>query len=214
MSNCSTPQTLAQPFLYVKPALNTQLPLIPVSMTPHSNSHIYGIRGNIDQVRKLTGYYGVSSYYRVLTKGVFLKQFDHVRDFLQHVLGFSVGERDFTLGVLEYWAHYGNCYAKVADLTHKPGCSESTAHRALRKLKNMGLASVIERYLEPRRRQISNLLILHKLLILIARYLAEHSVAFLEKWLQPYLRMTGQMFWHQLFRLPIADPDGLPNGGG
>ena len=198
MINLITHSSLEHPLGIVK---SPQLPLLnlpPDSMTPHSNSHIYSIRGNRDKVWRETRYYGVSYDYRVLTKGVFFKQFDRVREFLQDVLGFSVGERDFTLGTLEYWAHYGNCYAKIADLTHKPGCSESTAHRALRKLKNMGLARVIERYLEPRRRQISNLLLLHKLLLLIARYLAEHGVPFLQKWLKPYLRLPGSIFWHIL----------------
>uniref|UniRef100_A0A6M3LV62 Putative DNA binding, helix-turn-helix domain containing protein n=1 Tax=viral metagenome TaxID=1070528 RepID=A0A6M3LV62_9ZZZZ len=197
-----TSNTVEQPFSLVKSPINSQLPLFPNSMTPHSNFHIYSIRGNIDKVRRLTSYYGVSYDHRVLTKGVFLKQFDRVRDFLKYVLGFSVGERDFTLGLLEYWAYYGKCYPKIADLTHKPGCSESTAHRALRKLKDLGLARVIERYLEPRRRQISNLLLLHKLLILIARYLAEHGVAFYEKWLKPYLTMPGREFWSQIFLAP------------
>lgn len=197
MQSIATSPNLAQPFSFVNPHLNTQLPLFPNSMTPHSNSHIYGIRGNLDKVRKDTSYYGVSWDHRVLTKGVFIKQRDRVRDFLQNTLGFSVGDRDFTLGTLEYWAYYGKCYAKIADLCRKPGCSESTAHRALSKLKNLGLVVVIERYLEPRRRQISNLFLLHKLILVIARYLAEHGQRFAEKWLEPYLQLPGAVFWRK-----------------
>jgi len=176
--------------------LNTQLPLFSDRMTPHSKVREPVIRGNRDRVWRETRYFGVSQSQRLLTKGLLLKRFDRVRDFLQDVLGFSVGERDLTFGLLRFWAYYGQCYPKIADLCGEPGCSESTAHRAIRKLKQMGLAIVVKRYLTPWRRQISNLFLLHKLLLLIARYLAEHGQRFYQQWLQPYLDMPGSQFWH------------------
>jgi hypothetical protein len=54
------------------------------------------------------------------------------------------------------------------------------------------------------RRQISNLYLLHKLLLVIARYLAEHGVQFFEKWLRPYLSMPGRSFWPSVIQSPEA----------
>jgi len=175
-----------------------QLPLFSSGSKPvthHSKALPKQIRGNRDKVWRDTSYYGVSSDYRILTKGLFTKRFDYIRDFLKFVLGLSIAEREFTLRLLCLWAHYGKCYPKIAQLCEEPGCSKATAFRALRKLKEVGLIEVIQRFLTPYRRQISNLYLLHGLLLLIARYLAENGTHFWEKWLEPYLQLPGTAFW-------------------
>lgn len=190
-----TPSKLAHPFANVKSQLNTQLPLFPDSVIYHSNLSHLVIRGNRGKVWRETRYYGVSSEYRILTKSLFLKRFDNVRNFLEFVLGQPIAEREFTLRLLCLWSHYGKCYPKIAELCKEPGCSKATAFRALRKLKEIGLVEVIQRFLLPYRRQISSLIRLDGLILLIARYLAEHGQPFYEKWLKPYLTMPGREFW-------------------
>jgi hypothetical protein len=52
---------------------------------------------------------------------------------------------------------------------------------------------------------------LDRLLLVIARYLAEHGVPFYQKWLQPYLAMSGSQFW-PLFRRSPPQPSLLSGG--
>ena len=179
----------------VKPLTNIRLPLFPDSMRHHSNSRSKRIVGNRDVIWGETGYYGVSSSYRILTKGLYIKRRDQVRDFLQYVLRLTVAQRELTLRLLEFWSHYGKVYPKVALLCEEPGCSKATAWRTIAILERRGLIERVNRIMKPTRRQISNLYLLHKLVLAIARYLAEHGVPFYEKWLKPYLSMSGLLFW-------------------
>ena len=209
--NRLTDNTVAQTFCSVKSQFNTQLPLLPDSLRHHSNYTRKRIVGNRGKVWRETGYYGVSSYYRILTKGLFIKRRDQVRDFLKDVLGFTVAQRELTLRLLEFWSHYGKVYPKIALLCEEPGCSKATAWRTVAILEGQGLIERVNRIMKPTRRQISNLYLLHKLLLLIARYLAEHGQAFYEKWLQPYLVLPGRLFWGGIYRVLEArvGPGGL-----
>lgn len=191
-----TTSKLAQPFDSVNsPPLDSQLPLIPDMMIHHSKALHKYIYGNKERVWRETAYYGVSSSYRILPKELFFKRFDQIRQFLQNVLGLPTAEREFTLRASRFGAYYGNCYAKIATLCKDPGCSKATAFRVLRKLQDQGLVTVIPRYLQPYRRQISSLILFHRLFLLIARYLAEHGQRFHQEWLKPVLAMSGRDFW-------------------
>ena len=205
MVNRNAISSVGQPFVPVKSQLNTQLPLWPESVIHHSNHSRKRIEGNRDKIWREIRYYGVSSEYRLLTKGLFAKRRDQVRDFLKYVLRFTVAQRDFTLRLLEFWAHYGKVYPKIALLCEEPGCSVATAWRTVALLERLGLIERVNRIMKPTRRQISNLYLLHGLILLIARYLAEHGTAFYQKWLQPYLALTGAQFWHS-FALPPGKP--------
>ena len=204
MANRDTHSTLAQAFFPVKSQLNSQLPLLPDSMRHHSKDSPQVIRGNRYKIWRETRYYGVSSDYRILTKNLFLKRFDNVRDFLKLVLGQPIAEREFTLRLLRLWSYYGKCYLKIADLCTEPGCSKATAFRTLRKLKEIGLVQVIQRFLLPYRRQISSLIRLDGLLLVIARYLAEHGAFVIPGWLKATLALPGSQFWSQFRRVGIA----------
>lgn len=150
--------------------------------------------GNID-VRP----YGVSSTYRILTKGRYLKNFDQVRDCLM-MLGFTVGEREVALRLLNFWAHYGIVYPKQEQVSAiAPGCSKSTFWRTINKLEDRGLIEVFGRYIagkkeEPEKAQTSDLYRLDALLLVIARYLAEKGVKFYEEWLKPIFTIN---FWER-----------------
>lgn len=202
MSSTATSNTLEQPFTFVKSSINSQLPLFSDSMTHHSKAYPRAIIGNRDKVWGETRYYGMSSYRRILPKELFFKRYDRIRECLERVLGLSTAEREFTLRAARFGSYYGNCYAKISALCEEPGCSKSTAFRVLRKLKEQGLVRVIPRYLQPYRRQISSLILFHRLFLLIARYLAEHGVGFLEEWLKPALAMPGRLFWSQIYLTP------------
>lgn len=191
------PKTLAQPFCPVK-SLNSQLPLPwPKPMIHHKApllpSKIIVSYNNIGS----SSPYGVSRTYRVLSPSLLIKKYDNVRDCLQYVLGLKIAQREVILRLLTLWAYYGSVYPKESQITELPGCSKATYWRVIRKLKELGLIDVVNRYVIRPKAQISNLYRLDKLVLIIARYLAEHGVGFLEKWLKPYLTMPGSQFWSQ-----------------
>jgi len=139
--------------------------------------------------------YGVSSSHRVLSPQLLLKRYDLIRDCLKYPLGLTTAQREVTLRLLRYWAYYGKVYPKEAHVTEEKGCSHATFWRTIALLEQMGLIRVTNRFVIRAHAQISNLYRFDKLLIVLARYLAEHGTRFLEKWLKPYLIMPGRDFW-------------------
>ena len=146
--------------------------------------------------------YGVSRTYRILSPQLLLKKFDQVRDCLDELVGLSVAQREVVLRLLRFWAYYGQVYTKERTITELPGCSKATYWRTIRLLRELGLIRVVNCYLIRPHAQISNLYRFDRLLLLLARYLAEHGTKFLEKWLAPMLSLPGSFFWPSFWRLP------------
>jgi len=195
-------ETLAQPFCPVK-SNNSQLPLpFPDSMIHHKVTPLHIVGNTLEDIIRRGKAYGVSSSHRVLSPGLLVKKFDLTRDCLQHALGLTTAQREVTLRLLAYWAYYGQVYVKEAQVTSEPGCSKATYWRTIGLLRSLGLIRTIPRFLIREHAQISNLYLLHKLLLVIARYLAEHGVVFWEKWLRPALAMPGQQFWSEIWQTP------------
>ena len=202
MANTATDIKLAHPFLPVKSTISNS-PVSPQKpVRHHSSAFPKVIKGNRNIVWRETGYYGVSSDFKILTKGVFNKRFDQIVHCLRDVVALPTCQREAVLRLLRIWAYYGKVYPKASQVAAEPGCSKATFWRAVSHLKKLGLIRVIPRILDPLRRQISDLFILHNLIILIARYLAEHGVRFWDKWLKPYLELPGRVFWAQIFSTP------------
>mgnify|MGYP001572091397 CR=1 FL=1 len=178
--------------------INTQLPLLPRTMIHHSNAYPHYIRGNKDIVWRDTSYYGVSTSLRVLSPQLLFKRFNLVRKFLEGTLGLSPAQREVTLRLIRFWAYYGKVYPKEPQICGEPGCSKATFWRTIKHLQDVGLITVIHRFLTPYRRQISNLYRLDKLILLIAKYLAEHGVSLPARWLKPYLQLPWPQLWRVL----------------
>ncbi len=142
--------------------------------------------------------YGVSSSQKLLPPQLLLKRFDYVRDFLKGKLGLSAGERENTLNMLRLQAYYSQVYLKADMFADQPGCSKSTFWRTIRKLKGFKVLSVTNRFVMREHAQISNLYILDKLLILIAKYLAEHIGHIWPEWIMPQLRLPWPTLWATL----------------
>lgn len=180
---------------HVNPPSEYQLPLIPETMIHHNvspvNKRIIVPYGENSIPRS----YGVSRSRRILTPGLFAKKYDLVRQFLYNTLELTTAQREVTLRLLRLWAYYGQVYAKESTITADPGCSKATYWRTIRRLRQLGLLDVINRFLLRPNAQISNLYKLDRLALVIGRYLAEHGVAFYQKWIQPYLSMAGDQFW-------------------
>lgn len=148
--------------------------------------------------------YGVSRTYRVLSPQLLLKKYDLIRDCLAFTLGLTVAQREVTLRLLRLWAYYGSVYPKESQITELPGCSKATFWRTIHLLEESHLLQVINRYVIRPHAQISNLYRLDKLILVIARYLAEHGIPFLEKWLTPVLTMPAQSFYRWVYQSPGA----------
>lgn len=158
---------------------------------------IYYCRG-----KRVPGPYGVPSAQRILSPKLFNKLFDKVRDFLEVTLGFTTAKREVILRCLVYLIYYGKLYAKASQICAEPGCSERTFWRTMSELEAAQLVKIYNRFIFREHAQISNLYDFHKLLILIARYLAEHGQQFAQAWLQPYFAMSGREFWRSYLLAP------------
>lgn len=149
--------------------------------------------------------YGVSQSQRVLSPGLLLKRFDRVRDCLKNEVGLTVCQREVTLKLLRLFAYYGQVYPKASHFGQEPGSSVATFWRTIKVLREHNLVSVVNRFVLRPHAQISNLYRLDRLVLLLARYLAEHGHAFYEKWLEPYLSMPGRLFYPMLWQSSVRE---------
>lgn len=202
MKQAHSPTTVAQTFLPVKPSIPS-IPSIPSNPMIHHKVTLSRNKKLIVSYSKRVGNpYGVSRSRRAISSSLFIKKFGYIRDCLKDVLGLTTAQREVTLRLLRLWAYYGLVYPKEAQVTDPPGCSKATYWRTVRLLRELGLVQVVNRYVIRPHAQISNLYRLDRLVLLLARYLAEHGTHFWEKWLRPALTMPGQQFWSQIFLTP------------
>ena len=202
MTQSTTPTTVAQEFFPVKPPVIDNTSHSPDLMIHHKTRDPQRERLIVSYSDYGGDRYGVSRSRRAISSSLFIKKFDRIRDCLRDVLGLTPAQREVTLRLLRLWAYYGLVYPKEAQITEDPGCSKATYWRTVKLLKELGLLSVINRYVIRPHAQISNLYRLDRLAVLLARYLAEQGVGFLEKWLRPALTMPGRQFWSQIFLTP------------
>ena len=173
---------VAQPFNPVKTVNTDLITGSPVPMIHHKVTS-YPRKKNVLSRNTLSRQsYGVSRSHRILSPGLFIKKFDQIRDFLQYELGFTTAQREVTLRLLRYWAYYGKVFPKAAQIADLPGCSKATYWRTVRLLERLGLVDVINRFIIRPHAQISNLYRLDKLVLRIARYLAEHGITSFPAW--------------------------------
>lgn len=196
--------SVEQLFLPVKSNLNTELNSSPDSMIHHKAPLPDRIIMRADRVRYVGKPYSVSRSHRVLSPQLLLKKFDYIRDCLEVVLGLTPAQRTVVLRLLRYWAYYGYVYPKEATVTEDPGCSKATYWRTIRLLKELGLIHVINRFIIRPHAQISNLYRLDKLVVLLARYLAEHIAHVWPDWLTPVLTMPAREFYRWACQSPEA----------
>ncbi len=213
MSNPPTIQTLAQPTALCQPPLQLGLFDPPGTLIHHKvyPPNKYSILS--------WNTYGVSPRrapppaYRVLTKGLLLARFDQVRDCLKSVLGHTAAQREAVLRLLRLYTYYGRVYPKAATIASAPGCSRATFWRVVASLERRGLLERRNQYVLREKAQTSNLYLLTKLCVVIARYLAEHGQEFYDRRLRPLLAMPGSLFWPWVLGGAGPGPGGLALDG-
>jgi len=205
MFNSNLSDSIKQPFWPVnhKEKINFGSP--PDSVAHHKVS--LSSKGNIivSYSKYRCGPYGVSSSRRVLSPSLFNKKFDYIRDCLQNTLGLTRAQLQVVLRLLRYWCYYGDVYPSASQVSEDPGCSIATFWRTIRILKGLGLLSIVNRYVIRPHAQISNLYRLDKLVMLIIKYLAEHTAHIWPSWTHTYIHTPWPNIWDQIKKaLPIA----------
>ncbi len=154
-------------------------------------------------LKRLT--YGVPSERRIITAGVFSKRFDHIRDCLI-TLGFTRAKRDVILTLVRLYAYYGKVYPKAEQVAEYPICSKRTFWRTIVDLEQDGLIERTNRYLNHL--QISNAYRLDRLILILARYIAEHVAQQFTDFALKLIGFAGSNFWRAIWtaRVRLRDP--------
>lgn len=139
--------------------------------------------------------YGVSSKRKLLRPHQLNRHHDLIRQFLAQGLGLTTAEREVTFRLLRLYAYYTHVYPKAKQIAAEPGCSVATFWRTVALLEEDGLLIRVNRYIIRKKAQISNLYLLDKLVLAIARMLSEHSKPCTQRWARAFLEMSGKKFW-------------------
>ncbi|MBA7563524.1 hypothetical protein ES708_05183 [subsurface metagenome] len=151
--------------------------------------------------------YGVPAKNRILSPSLLLKKHDLIRGYLVS-LGLTAAEREIAFHLLRLFAYYGKVYPKASQFAGTGGCSKRSFWRAVAKLEELGIVDRIHRYLNHL--QISNCYRLDKLVLCLARYLAEHGHQFKQDFTRALLRIIAPSFWLTIRRTRVRLRDDNP----
>ena len=135
-------------------------------LSPDSNTIYY--KKGIEREKR----YGVPSTHRILTMGNYHKHHNDINTMLRVVCGLEKKERSAIFCLLRLFFYYGQVYPKADDVAEQEYISKRTFWRAIGKLRESGVIEVLNRYVKHK--QISNLYRIDKLILMIARFIAEH----------------------------------------
>ena len=158
--------------------------------------------------------YGVPSSYRILTMGNYHKHHDDINTMLRVVCGLENRERSAIFCLLRLFFYYGQVYPKADDVAEQEYISKRTFWRAVSKLKALGVIEVLNRYINHK--QISNLYRIDKLVLMIARFIAEHYPIIFGDFgdkLTGFFRSFWDGIWDADINLSLPAPVKLVIGG-
>lgn len=177
--------------------------VVPENTMIHHNTSYIIIKSLREEVIR---YYGVSSNFRVLSPGLLLKHWDRIIWFLRGVLQLTTAEREVAIRLLRLWVYYGKVYPKEKQITALPGCSKATFWRTVRKLRELHLIEVVNRFVLREKAQISNLYRLNNLVLAIARYLMEKNIPVPSWGIKGALELPGSVFWRKIYQVLFLFP--------
>lgn len=178
---------------------------------------------------------GVMRTQRYLTSGNLWRYWDLIDKMLHQRLDLADVEVIVIKRLLQFWSYYGLVYPKASQIAREPsdeeisismrtrmeygeelpfnykpkrsyGCARRTFWRTVNKLQDLNLIEVVNRYIIREHAQISNLYILDNLIIVIARYLAEHGKGKFPKWILRFMRLQAEYFWSFRWASTGRDP--------
>ncbi|MBA7679424.1 hypothetical protein ES703_87716 [subsurface metagenome] len=151
--------------------------------------------------------YGVPSERRIITAGVYRKRFDLIVDCLMR-LGFPTWQRSVILELVRLYAYYGKVYPKAEHIAEDSYCSKRTFWRTIAQLEQDGLIDRINRYLNHL--QISNAYRLDRLVLILARYIAEHAEHLFTEHAPELLFSPANVFWKAIWTVRVRLRDPVP----
>ena len=159
--------------------------------------------------------YGVPSIHRILTMGNYHKHHDDINIMLRVVCGLENRERSAVFCLLRLFLYYGQVYPKADDVAEQEYISKRTFWRAISKLRKLGVIEVLNRFIKHK--QISNCYRLDKLILMIARFIAEHHPTLFGDF-GDKLTSFFRSFWDEIYgadiNLSLAAPVKLGLSGG
>ena len=191
-----------------------------LSPPPQSTAHHNSLPKHLNTIYYKKGIeiekrYGVPQSHRILTMGNYHKHHDNINTMLRVVCELENRERSAVFCLLRLFFYYGQVYPKAADVSEQEYISKRTFWRAIGKLREMGVVEVINRYLNHK--QISNLYRIDKLVLMIARFIAEHHPTgfgdFGDK-LTSFFRSFWDEIWDADINLSLTAPVKIALGGG
>jgi hypothetical protein len=115
--------------------------------------------------------YGVQSSNRLLTKSMFSRRFDDIRDFLTNLGFIGPLQREAVLKLIKFHVYYGKVYPKAQTVADDCYISKRTVWLAIRKLQDMGLLERNQQFINGY--QTSTHYIIDKLVMVVAHRVAE-----------------------------------------
>ena len=220
MPDTITASIIEHPFSNVKPLVNN-------NSTPPSNSLIHHKEGRSHnyivlryQDTVLPPTYGASIASRVLPVSLFRKKEVQIKQCLNVTVGLTKSQVEAAMRLLRLQAYYRFVYPSadqvcgrrkyefgmrfepfpgyVPPKRHHWGTSRASFWRAIKVLKDIGLIEVVNRYVLRPHAQISNLYRLDRLIMLLAKYLAERGEHGYPPELRPLLSLPWPDFWPTL----------------
>lgn len=169
----------------------------------HYNSSIpvkKEINHGITNVKNESESYSVQTNSRGLTKSMFRRRFDDIRDYLK-ARGFTNFEREAVLKMLQLYAYYAKVYPKAETIAQECNISRRTVWYAIKKLEDQGLITRQNQYYQDEKtgdiRQTSNIYRLDKLVLALVQLLAEIGQDIAVGMLK-MLRKFGN-FWREIY---------------
>jgi len=151
--------------------------------------------------------YGVPAHQRLLPPGHFNRFYALINRYLQS-LDLTPNQANVTLQLIHLYTYYGKTYPKANQFSDQAGCSKRTFWRAIAKLEQLQVIERINRYLNHL--QISNLYRLDKLILILARLIAEQGHNFTNSFTRQILKQTDGNFWRTIWTHNVRLRDPIP----
>lgn len=171
-----------------------------VPLSSHPSTFFYRLR----QAKTRTSSripYGVPSPTVVLPRGVLFKRWRDTQAFYRITLGLPEAEIGGVSELVRLWMIKGRVYPTAKQVAEASGTSVRTFWRTIKRLEQMKMIQVVNRYVQRGWAQISNLFRIEKLIFALARFLAEHGERHLGPMMARFLALPGREFWAKIWRV-------------
>ena len=145
--------------------------------------------------------YGVPCPTAVLPPKVLFQRWRDVQAFYHSTLQLPEEEVRVVSELVRLWTIRGRVYPTAAQVAETAHVSIRTFWRTVKRLEEMKMVQVVNRYVQREWAQISNLFRLERLIFALARFLAEKGERNLGPMMARFLALPGREFWSKIWRV-------------